>query len=832
MSRIAPNLAKDNLDVSPLGNEFSKTNRQHIRVPFSARGIKFGTLSLPRPHNNLSHTSSSFTSDYDPDDPRIDPPFIREEPWTRPALADPIGHLYEDDPSCSRDVAGAHGHIGGDFTQNWYSSYALNNLNFAKHVGLSQNEWAMNRSKAEWESGTAIRRYYPSTRFTPAETPDILNPSSIVVRYVLTGSNSSFNFNQMHSITARIRRDDLIGVSTLSGPNLQSSMWPTLVSEFHPMSTYQSPKPAMGYRGRYWVRIQRDFFGALENVMEVRTYQLLQDRDAENSYIRRRYLWVDSAGGVKDRRMMTRLKKVQLRTFIVQTWRRQWIDDGAGGAIPLPDGVPPVVHRTGAEFSGDRNAELPVVPWITGEYPGHPTFNFSAFEEACDNGDDAAISTLVTASTFPGVGMDVPSQAQYRWHEMRFQPSAPTFSSETKRIIGRSHRVDSKDSASKPSGHPKWLQGLLPWYGDEIPRYSLPVGEEYAENAGPGDFPILHRPNAAEDFEIHYPADPASSTSQRDFTSQTLAGETIRISVASVGIYSDSDVTYHPLADVPEITSTARFDRFRKRIITQTAVPALNAATIISDPKWIWDHNHALAGQGYVPVTATAQLQPGYYGPVGRAADTQIKKAIMVRKVIHTWIADNSMLGGYIQKTPQSIEVEPAWGASPGFTEQTFFFVPKADSTYDRRWSGNTSTPGEPNSNFSFFTQQYYDSITPRLDRMFTWSNVRSVEGWNPKVKPTANPATVDFVQGGTTYKTLTFQTSVPSGIVLASRVQSQTLSVKNLVIAWTPQAQTISFSIPLDSDLGQWTFTVRAFDGLNYSDPVPVTVRVMPAFP
>ena len=848
MSRIAPNLAKDILDVSPLPMEGgATTNRQHIRVKLSSRTIRFGTLNLPRPHNNLIQTTYN-TGAANPypnqTDPRIDPPFVQEEPWTRAALRDAIGHW--DFPGCGPFALGGttHFHVGG-------TQWDRHSLNFAMAVNGSTTftgsnpDFRINRSKGEWESGTAIRTYYPWKWNTTLFNSNAINGSAamrIVYEHIdpVSGVNLSNGLNLWQSASATIYRDDVLGVSTISAVD-SSVVWSSLIADVTPSGSFgggfgfPGQGAFLGHLGRYWTRIQRDFYGDLENVLETRTYQVLRDCDAASSYIRRRWMWVDSVGGVKDRRMMTRLKEMNLATFIVQTWRRQWIDNGAGGAIPLPDGVPPIVHRTGLLFGGDTDPSLPLVAWNTGEYPGHPTFNLSAFESACDSNNQSAIASLLSTNAFPGSYQNAPDQVQYRWHEMRFASAAPTWSAARKRIIGQSHRTDGKDSATKPSGHPKWSH-YGPIYGDEIAGFgNNPYsGEWYAENSGPGDFPILHRPSAAEDHEINYPPNTAATITQRDLNPASLELETIRLSTIS------TEATYHPLANVPAFETTETYNRLRKRVITQTAVKAFAPAPITSDPQWAWDNNQTRLGlPGYRTVTATAQLTPGYYGPVGHASDSQIKKTISMFG--EDW---DVRLDGYTIN-PWKVEQEPAWGYSPGFMvsganflnnygANDFFSVPIVDNDRDRRWRGNPSTPNEPNSNYYFFTQQYYDRIVPRIENMFNYSNTKAVEGWNPRLKPTVtpNPVVVDFFQDGPSEKSVTIAS--PAGaisLVVSSRVQSSSLSVKNIRLS-LGSSGTLWIRIPNGSDLGQWTFTVRAFDGYNYSDPVPVTVRVMPAFP
>lgn len=858
MSRIAPNLAKDILDVSPLPSDgLPTTNRQHIRVNLSSRTMRFGTLNLPRPHNNLIETTynTGAQATYpDQTDPRIDPPFVQEEPWSRGALQGPIGHEYGPAVGCywANDIPvgtgrrPTHGHVNG---RTIILGWKDNILNFAKYVSLNSSEYYMNRSKGEWESGTAIRTYYPwtwnATLFSnsfqnfAAPISSVLNGTSsirISYKYIDPGSGNDWSndLNTWQSASARIYRDDLIGVSTISGGS--SAAWSSLIADVTPSNTYGGGPAVqgafLGYLGRYWTRIQRDFYGDLENVLETKTYQVLLDRDAGASYIRRRWMWVDSVGGVKDRRMMTRSKQVSLGTFIVQTWRRQWLDNGAGGAIPIPEGVPPIVHRTGLVFGGDTDTSLPLVPWITGEYPGHPTFNLSAFEAACDSNNQSAIATLMSSSAFPGTYVQLPDKVQYRWHEMRFASASPTWSQAQKRIIGQSHRTDSKDSATKPSGHPKWDAQIIygeeypitAWYPDSgYPSPGLYSGEMYLEIPGPGDYPILHRPSAAEDHEINYPQNSAATITQRDLNPTSLELETIRLSTIS------TEATYHPLANVPAFETTSTYNRLRKRVITQTAANAFAPAAISSDPQWAWNNDQTRLGfpshlgTGYKTVTATAQLTPGYYGPVGQASDTQIKKAIS------KWSMYTSDGGWTFSRTDE--EQEPSFGYSPGFTigDSRYFYCPPI-TQWDRRWAFNPATPGEPNSNYSFFTQQYYDRIQPRIENMFNYSNTKNVEGWNPRLKPTVtpNPVVVDFFQGGPSEKSVTF--SSPAGaisLVVASRVQSANLSVKNIRLS--QQSSTLWIRIPNGSDLGQWTFTVRAFDGYNYSEPVPVTVRVVP---
>lgn len=844
MSRIAPNLSKDQFDVSPLGNEIPQTNRQHIRVPLSARGVRFGTLALAKPHNNLMQTSyaTGAVSAYpEQTDARIDPPFVREEPWTRSALRDPIGHL-PDTSGCSKTFNPSHAHILGNFFGDQYS------YNFAKFVGFN-TRFDINRSKSEWESGTALRTYYPwswnSSPFQPLADPTL---SSLVIRYgyrdPTSGNDLSSSVNQAQSRAVKVFRDEVLGVSTISdtfpsqwtfGPK-----WTSLIADATPFFIQDGASDGMagvvlGYGARYWIRTQRDVYGSMENTLETRTYQLLTDRDAENSYIRRRWIWVDSQSGVKDRRMMTRRKRVRISTFIIQTWRRQWIDNGAGGAQAIPAGVPATVHRTGVVFGGDKISWLPFVPWVVGEYPGHPTFSFPAFELAVDENNNAAIVAL--ASTFPGVASEIPAQTQYRWHEMRFRPSAPTWSGARKRIIGQSHRTDSKDSATKPSGHPKWTAFI--GYGDE---YALPLnsgsvvsGNWYAENPGPGDFPILHRPSAAEDHEISYPIDPFSSITQRDLNQQAIVGDGVRLSTAIPDDNQIQDATYHPLADVPAIQTTETFDRLRKQIVTQTASPALTIAAIVTDPKWAWNNNQTRIGtasNAYWSVSATSQLSQGYYGPVGYASDTQLKKAPAIYQGTYDNLASRWRL-----VSDNSVEQEPSWGYSPGFPPvEPFVFRPGTNNGYAqyRRWSGRI--PGEPDSNFSFFTQALYDQIVPRIENMFNWSNAKNVEGWNPRIKPTVtpNPAIVNFIQGQTAYQELLFTPSVAiQTVVLASRVQSETLSVRSIEIGRLNQPKVgVSIQIPFNSLLGSYTFDLRVFDGYNYSDPIPVTVNVLPPPP
>jgi len=499
----------------------------------------------------------------------------------------------------------------------------------------------------------------------------------------------------------------------------------------------------------------------MENIIETRTYQFLLDRDAPASSgfsdgVRERWAWADSQGGVKELRMMTRCKMLQFSTFVVQTWRRQWIDDGAGGGIALPPSATATQHRTATtnniSFAGDVAITEPYVAWIAGEYPGHPTFDLTAFEAAVTAGDTTTVSSM--ASNWPGVKADLPSQSQYRWHRFRWQPAAPTWGEPKQRMLGYSERINSQNMFC-PLG---WSARVF-------------------------------TTTESDDREINYPY-ALPTVLEREHTTPTHMGETVRSdsrliltpmtqaeSQSSATGYEVANFTSHPLSDVPAIATTEKYDRLRMRVLSRTPSAAMTITPIISDALWAWRGFQTRIGTAvydYWTVEPRIRLSR-VYGPYGQA---------------------DGALRSY------------AWGEVPGLISV---------------WAGGQYT----------YWMMYYSGEFPV-----------PVEGWHVSVKPTVSPSPIVLsmtnpVTFVTAAVTIDGASGDRTGLFVASLVtgSNNKFLPKNLrVRIERAGSATNIFNISAEHEAmnepGSFSFTVRAFSGNEYSDPIPVTVNVLPPPP
>lgn len=763
MSRIAPNLSKDQFDVSPIPyyeNEAPKTNRQHLRVPISARGIRFGTLSIPKPHNRIIQTwgyAGSAPSAYPlPPSAAIQPAFESSEPWTRASGVQ---------TACPRSGTATRSYFSGD------------------------------PSSATWPwRGSTLQGSFPNSYYWQDPPDAYSNRPNCAIEFTYrylnpaNGQWTAWNMNTLQGANVPLIRDDVAGVATIGacpasyswGPwnfwgrnTTRSNLWSALIHRISGSALDINLGPGIGYTGRFWVQTQRDFYGNLENTLETRTYQFLHDLDAPQSGIRQRWAWADSAGGVKELRLMTRLKNVRFSTFVVQTWKRQWIPNGAGGGIPIPNGATATQHRTATTdnigFAGDTDKNEPYTPWIAGEYPGHPTFNLAAFEAAFTNQDASTVAQM--ASTWSGSWAYLPTQSQYRWHRFRWQPTAPTWGAAKKRMLGYSERSNA-----------------------------------LAKFCALGLSARVFTTTASDDHEITYAYD-LPVVLEREHTTPTHLGETVRtdkrLLVAPTTFWERqalpdagnglevANFTYHPLSPVPSIDTTEKYDRMKKRVTTRTEAAALNVSAIVSDPLWAWKGFQTRIGTAnnvYWTVEARIRLSR-VYGPYGQA-------------------------DGALKEYP--------WGQVPGTI---------ADGHYTYYMMYNNTQP--LGSSFPI-----------------------PVEGWHNNTKPTVTPNPIVLtITNPQTFASATVtvsDTGMVAGSIFSATPRVE-LFVSSLVTgssaAFLPKniriridktggvgTSSVTFSVSAQhhemTQAGSFSFTIRAFDGYEYSDPIPVTVNVLPPPP
>lgn len=738
MSRIAPNLSKDQFDVSPLGNESPKTNRQHLRVPISARGIRFGTLSIPKPHNRILQTygySGSGPMPYPlPPSEEIQQEFASSEAWTR----NPPSNICPN---------------FGTVTRQYFSNQG------------NSKDWP-------WR-GSALIGSFPNNYFWQ-DPPDAYSnrPNSALEFTYPRLSDGQYVASNEPSIAVPIIRDDVAGVATIGTTSSwgASSTWSANQFRSYPFSYLLHPVAipgvfqfltSLGFSGRFWVTTQIDRYGNLENTFETRTYQFMHDRDAGQSYVRRRFAWVDSLGGVKELRLMTREKTIRFSTFVVQTWRRQWIDNGAGGAIPIPSGATAVQHRTATNavnFAGDAIRSQPYVAWIAGEYPGHSTFSLTAFEAAVTSGDAATVATM--ASNWTGSYVDAPVKSQYKWHQLRWLVENPTWGGAKRRMLGYSERVGN----------------------------NIQTGCALGWNAR------LFTTATEDDCEITYPFSSSVTVAEREAESVSIYADEMRTAATLIEVPATANespgltvanFSRHPLSPVTTIDSIEKYDRLRVRTTTRTASPAMSASPIVTIPQWQWKGLERLDGTVYRPLSPRIRLSR-VYGPYGQADAT-------------------------LTEFPMGTVPARTVGGGTGTAHYTYFMM--------------------------------YNS-TRRMDESFPIP----VEGWHGNAKPTVTPSPIVLTM--TNPATDAIAVITVSDANLGQRINlfvcsmvigsGQAFLPKNLRIRitpiGTPTNMSASFNLSAEhhamTQPGSFSFTVRAFDGWEYSDPIPITVNVLPPPP
>lgn len=746
MTRIAPSLATgiDDLSQAELASFRVPTSRQHIRVPFAARGIRFGTINLPRPHNRLINTWGYGTGYlFNPQSP-FPPPlppsqeiaetFESQEQWTRT----PASGTCPNSGTVDRAFSPATADVP---TYPWRGSV----LQYSG-AGLSA---------------------LPSHWSDPPDAYHLRHNCAFDLRYDPLPGEVLYDPEPATKIP--IIRDDVIGVATvgqlnglqlfgsLSSPNTTyQQKWSTLV---HVLSSFGASYGTLGqpiaYSGRYWVSTTQDFYGSLKNTLETRAYQVVTDFngpsgvDIQGYGVRQRWAWVDSRGGVKDLRIMGRTKVIRTSMLYVQTWRREWIDDGVGGAVPIPDGQPAVLHR-----SAFNNLSFTDVEWSTGEYPGHPTIDLPAFEAAYDAGDEATVSAIVANNAWGG-GRLVATHAQYKWHRFRYEPSPPTFGPATSRLMGHSER-----------------------YGPNVGNLGIPCNLFYN--------PRLFTSSAQDDHEITYPWSTPAVDERTAETPAVFEGAIPTLGISSVpySFSQDSlkDTTYHPLTAVPTINKTDKIDRYRKRITTQTSAGAIDASAFNKPPLWRFSQFDLLNNEGgYIYRRISPRLRLSrVYGPFGQA---------------------------------DAVMNQVAWGQVPGV----------------------------------------YGGIGVAYWNLMTQKPV-PVEGWNPNKKPTITPSpiVIDVVaqDGVWSYAQQTLVLSSPTlgtsvlnpgptqrRLFVSSRVTpSPGLSARNISVDLNYNSNLpgwyVGVYVAYTGTYGTYSFTIRAFDGYDYSEAIPVTVNVTPPIP
>jgi hypothetical protein len=490
------------------------------------------------------------------------------------------------------------------------------------------------------------------------------------------------------------------------------------------------------------------------NETETRCYQFFIEHDAGTSYVSNRWAWVDSLGGVKEQRMMARRKPCLFSTFVVQTQRRQWLDNGAGAAMAIPNGAFAVQHRTSStdSFGGDTDLSLPFVSWMYGEYPGHPVVDLSVFESAIDSGDLDAIANIT--ANWPGTWYSLPTQSQYRWHQFRWIPVSPTWGAAKQRLTGYSERVFSQAGA---------IFCPLGWNARNFTT------------------------SASDDYEITYEKSVPVQLRERETLTATHFGESIRLNPTlrtapttafeSQGL-TVANFTTHPMADVPDINQTEVYDRHRKRVVTQTSCAGLSISPSTTSPLWPWIGYQTRQGilNQYATVQPRLRLSR-VYGPYGQAD------------------------GGFR---------ELPWGTVPALIATGLA------------------------SHYIYWMMFDDGNRLPPVGKFPV-----AVEGYNPSTKPvvTPNPIVATITSPSTSaFVPLTATHSSGRGWFVSSRVSaSNGFYPANLLVRFTNTFGG-AFGLHVEHSAvtspGSFYFSIRVFDGYEYSDPVAVTVNVLPPPP